>query len=49
MLQEKTNRYEKEIDYNPKLNHSHRNTYLQQWPRFITPKPNPLRRTLHSA
>ena len=49
MLQEKTNRYEKQIDYNPKLYHSHRNTYLQQWPRFITPKPNPLRRTWHSA
>ena len=49
MLLEKKNRYDQRTDYNPVFSHLYWNTYLQQWPGFIAPKPNPLLRSWHSA
>ena len=36
MLLEKENRYDKRTDCNPVCHYLYGNTYLQQWPWFIT-------------
>ena len=49
MLLEKKNRYDQRTDYNPVFSHRYGNTYLEQFPLFITPKPKPLLRSWNSA
>ena len=42
MLLEKETRYDKRTYCNPVCQYLYGIIYLQQWPRFVTPKPNPL-------